>query len=243
MNLIVDIGNTHTKLFVLEDGTPICSFSVKGEWSGELLELKNKYKINACAAICVGAKKLQAEEILQELQCPVYWVTGETLSPIKVLYKTPHTLGADRLAAVVGATVLYPSQNLLVIDIGTCITYDFVDAANNYIGGNISLGMDMRFAALHNYTASLPLVTFQRPNPGIGYNTETAIRSGVVCGIKHEIEGYIQESLRKTNDLRVVITGGGAEYVASFLDTTVILEPYLVAIGVNEILEYQAKFN
>ena len=243
MNLIVDIGNTQTKLFVLEDGVPICSFSVKGEWSGELLELINKYKINACAAICVGAKKQQAVELLQELPCPVCWVTGESLSPIKVLYKTPHTLGADRLAAVVGATVLYPSQNLLVIDIGTCITYDFVDAANNYIGGNISLGMDMRFAALHNYTASLPLVTFQGQNPGIGYDTETAIRSGVVCGIKHEIEGYIQECLRKTNDLRVVITGGGAEYVASGLDTKVFLEPYLVAIGVNEILEYQVKFD
>src|SRR5687768_12885438 len=128
--------------------------------------------------------------------------------PVNNLYKTPETLGMDRLAAVCGAQQLYPRTHCLVIDAGTCITYDFKDQGGNYHGGSISPGLNMRFRAVHTFTAKLPLV---KPTPAaklIGDSTEAAIQSGVVNGLLMEIEGIIRQYQEKFPELQVILCGG-----------------------------------
>ena len=138
----------------------------------------------------------------------MFFESGKTPVPVVSSYKTPLTLGADRLAAVVGANWLQPDADVLVIDIGTCITFDFINAAGVYEGGNISLGPTMRLRALHEFTARLPLVERKGETTLLGQTTETSIRNGVVFGIKYEIEGYIKQMLEKHPRLFVYLTGG-----------------------------------
>ncbi|MFD2148184.1 type III pantothenate kinase [Mucilaginibacter antarcticus] len=154
-------------------------------------------------------------------------------------YKTPHTLGLDRLAAVTGANYLYPQQNNLVIDGGTCITYDFIDAGANYFGGSISPGLNMRYKALNYYTAVLPVVN-QDKNfaDDAGDDTETAIKSGVQNGIKHELMGFIDSYAKHSPQLNIILTGGDGIFFDTLLKNSIFApyiknEPYLVLKGLN----------
>ena len=172
------------------------------------------------------------------LAMPVLYVTGQTPAPVAVLYRTPATLGPDRLAAVVGAVTLQPGRPLLVVDAGTCVTYELVDAAGRYVGGNISPGLDMRLSALREHTARLPLVAPMGDIPAMGYDTETAIRAGVVRGIQFEIEGYIRHYREKYPDLFVFLTGGNRLNFDTRLKNCIFADKYLVPRGLDRILEY-----
>src|SRR5690606_17210513 len=122
----------------------------------------------------------------------LFYLTQKSPLPIVNAYSTPETLGNDRLANAVAANTMFPDQNCLVIDIGTCLKFDFVNAENKYLGGSISPGYQMRFRALHTYTEKLPLISPKHPNELIGSSTETSIRSGVYNGLLNEIEGMIE---------------------------------------------------
>ena len=160
--------------------------------------------------------------------------------PIEILYKTPQTLGADRIAGSVAAKALFADKNVLKIDFGTCITYDFVNNKKQFMGGAISPGMIMRFKALHNYTAKLPLVdpmqhlTYELT----GTDTDTSILSGVVNGIKEEVTGIIKEYDTRFGNLQVVATGGDAGFFVTLLKNEIFARPYLVLEGLNRILNY-----
>ncbi|MGN1375478.1 MAG: type III pantothenate kinase, partial [Prevotella sp.] len=164
--------------------------------------------------------------------------SGKTPVPVSSSYKTPLTLGADRLAAVVGANWLQPGHDILVIDIGTCITFDFINASGVYEGGNISLGPTMRLRALHEFTARLPLVERKGETSSLGQSTEMSIRNGVVLGIKYEIEGYIGQMLEKHPHLFVYLTGGVHMDLHFSERIHIFANNFIVPIGLNRILEY-----
>lgn len=170
-------------------------------------------------------------------------MSSEIPLPIRLGYDTPKTLGVDRIAGCVGGAFLFPGRELLVIDSGTAITYDFVSADGEFRGGNISPGLGIRFRALNEFTASLPLVKCSMEHGYVGKNTHDAILNGVMNGILFEVRGYIDELLRNNPHAAVIITGGGSEYLRKTLKRTVFFEDKLVITGLNRILEYQKTVN
>ena len=175
---------------------------------------------------------------LQQLPFPMMEFTYQTPIPIRNLYRTPQTLGVDRLAAVIAAYTTKPHHPALVIDAGTCITYDFIDEHGQYQGGNISPGMEMRFKALHGFTSKLPKIEASGETPDYGYSTETAIRSGVIRGIEHEISGYIQHLKKNYPSLLVFLTGGNEFSFDTNLKSGIFADGFLVLKGLNRILDY-----
>lgn len=165
-------------------------------------------------------------------------IPGVTPVPVINRYVTPATLGADRLAAAVGAYIESGGgRDILIIDTGTCITYDFVNAAGEYLGGNISPGPTIRLKALNTFTASLPLVSRHGEAPNIGNSTETAIRSGVLKGIKYEIEGYIDAYITKYPNVLVYLTGGTGDDLHISEKKCIFADKLLVPKGLNYILQ------
>lgn len=174
---------------------------------------------------------------------PTLYLDGETPIPIINRYNTPQTLGTDRLAAVIGAYAEGKRRTgihapILVIDLGTAITYDFITAEGEYLGGNISPGIDMRLRALNAFTDKLPLVSHQGECPPVGHSTETAIRSGVINGVKHEIHGTIQHFLVKYPQLLIFLTGGDAIDFDEPLKKRIFADKFLVIKGLDQILKY-----
>ena len=161
--------------------------------------------------------------------------------PITVQYRTPKTLGRDRLAAAVGANFLQPGTDLLVIDAGTAITYELVEASGTFMGGNISPRLTTRFRALNHFTKKLPLVVEQDEIPLIGTDTETAIQAGVVNGIVYEMDGYIEMLRLKYPNLLVFLTGGHSFYFERRLKNSIFADINLVLTGLNRILEYNVE--
>ena len=168
-------------------------------------------------------------------------VTSQTPVPVANAYHTPETLGRDRLAAAVGATVLYPGRNVLIVDFGTAVTIDLVTADNTFRGGCISPGMKTRFRALHDYTACLPLCGPTESGELQGLTTEEAIRLGVMNSLTFEIEGYMARMEKKIDDLCVIFTGGDAKYFAKRIKNTIFANCNLVFCGLDRILEYNAS--
>ena len=158
--------------------------------------------------------------------------------PIVNKYDSPQTLGQDRLAAAVGAKSLCPNENLLIIDAGSAITYDFVSAEGEYIGGNIAPGLKMRFTVLQRMTKKLPLVEVDENEliPLFGKNTRDAIAAGVLRGVAYEVKGYIRTLKEKTPHFKAYLTGGNAPYILNNVRTELNYEKHLVLIGLNTIL-------
>lgn len=161
--------------------------------------------------------------------------------PIAVRYQTPETLGRDRIAVAVGANFSQPQKDILVIDAGTAITFEVIEAAGIYLGGNISPGMTTRLHALNRFTKRLPLVSQKEDVPLLGTSTETAILAGVVNGIVYEMDGYIDELKNKYPGLYVFLTGGHASYFKKRLKNAIFADKNLVLIGLNRILEYNVE--
>ena len=238
--LTIDKGNTATKVALWNDSTLLKfggSIEV-GEGLGLFqMDRDEIFSSGIVKAIICSVTEDDSKELnaLKEQGIDVMLFNYQTPIPIVNEYKTPHTLGLDRLAAAVGAWDEYKGKDLLVIDMGSAITYDIVTAAGQYVGGNIAPGMSMRFEALHNYTSRLPRVEAEGELPLWGFNTETAIRSGVISGIIGEINYY--KNKLSENHL-VILTGGDAEMIAKRLDFPVKLEHELVSTGLNRIILY-----
>ncbi|MBR5540768.1 MAG: type III pantothenate kinase [Bacteroides sp.] len=237
MNLIIDIGNSSAKLAVFAQGELKEVIRTSNQSLDELSSLCNRYTIQKAILSTVISLSDAIRQQLDLLPFPVLMFTHRTPVPIRNLYQTPQTLGMDRLAAAVGAYTQKPNTPTLVIDAGTCITYDFIDEYGQYQGGNISPGMDMRFKALHAYTDKLPMVSAEGETPSYGKSTETAIRSGVVKGIEHEICGYIYQLKKNYPSLLVFLTGGNEFSFDTNLKSGIFADGFLVLKGLNRILE------
>ena len=238
MNLIIDIGNTVAKIALFE-GEELLDVSYDSNSTlASLPEVCRRHSIDGAIVATVIDLTDEVEARLSELPCPVLRLGADTPLPLENLYETPRTLGYDRMAAAVGAAGRFPGRDVLVIDAGTCITYEFVDAAGRYHGGNISPGLQMRFKALNQFTARLPLVEAEGRLLSMGKDTETAIRAGVLRGISYEMQGYIKEMRTKYPELLVFLTGGDEISFDTNLKSIIFADRFLVLKGLNRILIY-----
>lgn len=235
MNIVVDSGNTYAKIGWFS-GDNLLRYRTMLSFQ-DLIQL---IKSELPEQIMYSSVSRSREEFLKALDedIPVLNLSGETPVPIRKDYETPATLGADRVAAAVGAHWLFPASDVLVIDMGTCITYDLVDREGTFQGGLISPGVRMRFNALHTFTKRLPLFDPENSPDLIGKSTKQAMQSGVMNGMLAEIEGIIERYRNKTPDLRVVICGGDVPFFESSLKPPIFAVPELVLIGLNRILTY-----
>lgn len=242
-NLVVDVGNTHTKLAAFRQNDLLHTARFESLTTAEINHWINRY---GAGRVIVSSVKTNIDNWQQDLQpqIPVVVFNRQMQAGIHNHYGTPETLGLDRLAAVIGVSKLYPGQNALVIDGGTCITYDWVDAEANYYGGSISPGLNMRYKALQHYTAALPLLTADG-NEATEFGTDTisAIRTGVQNGIKYELEGFIRTfSEKKPGGLTVILSGGDSLFFDTLLKNSIfapsiVHDPYLVLKGLNAAIQ------
>lgn len=241
MNLIIEQGNTSSKVAVYDKGEIVDSFVFKAFGIDAIEPLFARYPLTAgiLSTVIDADKDLLA--FLRTRLCRFLFLDEYVPLPVSIRYETPHTLGRDRLAAVVGAYTVAPDRNLLVIDAGTAITYEVVEAGGIYLGGNISPGMTTRFKALNFYTRKLPLVSEEEIIPLVGTRTETAIQAGVVNGIVYEMDGYIDTLKKKYPDLLVFLTGGHSFYFERRLKNSIFADINLVLTGLNRILEYNVE--
>lgn len=238
MNLIIDIGNTLAKLVAFDGDSPLEEIKTSNDNLEGLSAFIKKYKFRRGIVASVIDMAPAVMKQLDSLDFPVLFFSASTPIPITNRYRTPETLGSDRLAAAIGAHMQYPDRNILVIDAGTCLTYEFIDSEGNYWGGNITSGLQMRLKAMHTFTARLPLVDRKGTVPEVGYDTETAMRAGVIMGMTFEIEGYIRHFRKKYPDLLVFLTGGDDFNFDSSIKNIIFADKYLVPRGLNRILNF-----
>ncbi len=241
MNLIIDIGNTRTKVGVFSGEKLLKKGILDKGWSMKALDQwlgKKKIK-HAAVSTTAGINK----NIEQALNKRFYYLrlSHKTALPITNAYKTPETLGRDRLSVAVAAADLFPKKNCLIIDAGTCITYDFIDKKGVYHGGSIAPGIEMRLKAMNAFTANLPLIQRKKLSQTIGKDTETSIRTGAQHGATMEIEGNIEHYTALFGRLQVLLTGGDAKYFAKNLKTQIFVNQNLVLLGLNKILNYNVQ--
>lgn len=237
MNLIADIGNNSAKFFLFSGKQMILHTRITGNNYGIIDEWREQYGIERAIVSSVIDLAEEQKMHFTTLDCPLLWFNSTADTPLDIAYRTPGTLGSDRLAAAVGAWDIQPGKNLLVIDAGSAITIDFVSRDGTYHGGNITPGIKMRLKALHQFTGRLPMVEKEGDTPTFGYDTETAIRSGVLKGIAHEIDGYIEETRSKYGDIFVFLTGGDENSLKNMIKSRIFADKYLVARGLNRILQ------
>jgi type III pantothenate kinase len=239
MNLIIDVGNTLVKLAVVQDNELFEKFSVEhSRFLTTFKQILHKYPIIS-KGIIASVGKLNSKD-LQDVKSEINLLilSSETKLPFENLYKTPKTLGVDRIALVSASVDQFPDNNVLIIDAGTCITYDFINSKNEYLGGAISPGIRLRYQSLHNLTANLPLLESKRPEFLIGNTTDSSIHSGVVLGVLKEIDGIINDYKEKYSDLTVILTGGDTNFLSKQLKNGIFANSNFLLEGLNFILEY-----
>ena len=241
LNLIIEQGNSATKVAVCSQKQMVFSSDYKNFSESDLMQLFNLYPLkNGILSTVIDTEKELITCLENRLE-RFFFFDGEVRLPIEICYQTPETLGRDRIAVAVGANFLQPQKDILVIDAGTAITFEVVEVSGIYLGGNISPGMTTRFHALNRYTKRLPLVEERDIVPLLGTNTETAILAGVVRGIVYEMDGYIYELRNIYPGLYVFLTGGHAFYFEKQLKNAIFADKKLVMIGLNRILEYNIE--
>lgn len=239
MNLVIDIGNTRTKLGIFNNGSLLSTVILK-ELSVKKLEaiIRKNNDIENVFLCSVKNYPVKCKEYLTK-NYRFRELSNRTKLPFKNKYLDIKSLGKDRLADVAGAVHLFPGKNILAVDAGTCITYNFIDEDGNYLGGGISPGMEMRFKALHTFTKALPLI---KPDEEfselIGRNTMESIRAGVQHGILMEIKNIIRAYRQRYSGMMVIISGGIHAWIEDHLDEKFYPEPFLTLKGLNVLLEH-----
>jgi type III pantothenate kinase len=238
MNLVLDLGNSSSRLYLYKGKELVERRIILHALNQDILmQFMAGHEMDGSILSCVVDPELYIEDLMRESSAYFIRLNHQTPLPIENLYQTPETLGGDRLAGAVAAAALYPGTNVLIIDAGTCIKYDFVNAQNQYIGGSISPGYKMRFEALHQFTNKLPKLKAGHYGD-TGNTTETAMKSGVFMGIVFEMKGFINFYKENKAVDKVILTGGDARHFANELNFPIFAEPDLTGIGLNEILSF-----
>lgn len=246
MNIVIDFGNTRCKFYFFDNQRLSHTKIVENSdpcFSEKMLNIVNDSKISDAIISSVASIPDSLIALLSKCCNKVIVLNSDTSVPISNSYDNPKLLGNDRLAAAVGATVLFPGRDVLVVDAGTAITYEFISGQNRYLGGSISPGLGLRFASLHEHTAKLPLVKPNTDSEKIATNTQSAINNGVVNGIVAEIMWNISFAKEHLNNPAIILTGGDTIFLAEKLKNTIFAQPNLVAIGLNRILQYNVSEN
>lgn len=247
MNLVFDLGNTNHKCAVF-DGDSILFQRIKPKFEVEdILPIFQEFDITAILLSSVDKPDSVFEGIFLDKK-NYFILSRDTPIPVTNKYLTPETLGKDRLASAIGANLHFPNTNVLVIDAGTCIKYDFINAENQYLGGAIAPGLHMRLKAMHNFTARLPLLEPVQENALenialTGGTTNTSMISGTYNGALYEMAGMIEAYSSKYPNLTVVITGGDAHFFVLHLKRQIFALPNLVLEGLNTILNFNLNHN
>jgi len=241
MNLVIDIGNTLTKIAVFE-GRQMQAFTrIESFDGGRLRQFLTEYALpGACIVSSVSANPAEITRILGA-DFPVFIFDQTTLLPFRNRYSTPETLGKDRLAGIAAAFDIFPRQDVLVVDAGTAITFDLLTSDGEYLGGAISPGIRMRYKALHTFTGRLPLLEMEESTSMIGNNTNESIHSGVLNGVVFEVDGFIQRYLQEYPSIQIILTGGDYNYFDKRLKVKTFAAPNLVLEGLNFILNYNLE--
>lgn len=236
-NLTIDRGNTATKAVVWEGKSAILQISFPNPSCEDFRRIVEEYSPSVAILCSVTDNNDFIIDTLSELlgKENVQMLTNKMRVPLIIDYKTPDTLGPDRVAAAVGATVINSGKTSLVVDIGTAITYDVVTSDRHFLGGNIAPGIGMRLRALNAYTSRLPLIDSKGFSPLWGKSTETAMRSGALQGVIGEILYYMS---KLPEDATLITTGGWGKEMADLLPIKALVKPCLVSIGLNRILTY-----
>ena len=238
MNLIIDAGNTRVKIAVFENSKLIHNESISIEnIVDKTIELIKKFKCKNAIISSVGSVK-KSQIVKLKTKISLIELNFTTKTPFLNKYSTPKTLGVDRIALVSSAISKFPRQSVLIIDAGTCITYDFIDSKGCYFGGAISPGLNMRYKALNLFTDKLPLLQPEYASNLIGNSTELSIHSGVTNGLINEIDSFVSQYKEKNRDLTVVLTGGDTNFLANRLKNGIFANPFFLMEGLNTILKY-----
>jgi type III pantothenate kinase len=241
MNLVIDIGNTRVKTAVFQDDIILFNESYFHEnFKERITNSIEKYAVKHTIVSSVGYLNENYFRFLNNF-VDLLVLTHKTKVPFINNYKTPFSLGVDRIALVAACVFQYPNKNVLVFDVGSCITYDFVNHKNEYMGGGISPGIQMRYRSLNSYTSNLPKLTSINEIPVIGDTTENAIHLGVMNGVIFEINGVIDMFKAKNKKLTIVLTGGDTIFLAKNIKSTIFANPNFLLEGLNGILIYNIE--
>jgi len=244
MNLIIDQGNTISKLAVFNKGEIIVRLT-EPELNVSILNkiLEENHEITDCILSSVAQYSADIPVFLKEKLSNLIILNSETPLPIENKYSTKETLGYDRIADAVGAFSIFPGNNVLIIDAGTAITIDILTSKGEFFGGNISPGLDLRFRALHEFTKKLPLIEKDETYPLLGKSTLEAILAGVINGAVFEMDGYIDILKSQYIDLKIILTGGDIKFFDKKLKNSIFAHSNLNLTGLNRILEYNVEKN
>ena len=251
MLLTIDVGNTRIKTAVFEENTLIdVSVFEKNELQKNIEKTLKKYPNITNLVVASVGNVLEIEFLKWQNDLKVHFLSHKTRFPFQNLYKTPLTLGIDRMVLAAGAVLQFPTKNRLVIDAGTCITYDFIDENDNYLGGAISPGLQLRYETLHHFTAKLPLLSLNDlkngvdciPEPKlIGNSTQQSIHSGVINGLINELNGFINQYESQYSNFIIILTGGDTEFLAMRLKNTIFANRNFLLESLNQIYQYNIK--
>ena len=243
--LCFDFGNTRLKcgVFINDHLTEV--FTINDHSTETIKELISKYKPVKTILSSVVEHNIEIEKILSETSS-FYKLSAQTRLPFTTPVGKPETIGADRLALAAAAVYFYKGMNNLVIGLGSCITYNFINKYNSFLGGSISPGMEMRFKSMNDYTAKLPLIKIDTKVIGwnfplVGYDTKTNLLSGVLLGMASEIDGIINSYKNKYNNLNVLLTGGDSNYFSHYIKNKIIADADLIFKGLFAISEANHK--
>lgn len=239
MNLTIDIGNTRTKIGVFNQKNLLTVLTFDNSKEINFKEIISNFEIQQ--SIISGTIEIP-EYILDALkELPKHLILDtNTRLPFQNNYSSKDTLGKDRLALIAAARANYPNQNNLVIGCGTCITFNFINSKNEFLGGSIHPGLKMRLKAMHQFTGKLPLVELENNADLIGNDTKSNMLAGVLVAASKEIDGMIDEYLVKFPEMNIIITGGDADFLVYRLKNEIFAVPNFTLIGLNHILEYNA---
>lgn len=240
MNLVIDEGNTRAKYAIFQNGEMIMHNTYPAHNEQIIHNIIEQFAPKNCM-VCSTKNNKEFFYAISDLFQNFIFLDHTVKLPLNNSYKTPESLGKDRIAAVVGAFTLCEGKDILIVDAGTAITYDFVSAKDGYLGGSISPGLIMRHKALNAFTSKLPLLEPKSTNNPIGTTTVEAIQSGVFNGLKHEIDGICTQFNADFSDGIIFLTGGDALFFDKIVKNTIFVNPNLVLIGLNTILEHNAN--
>ena len=239
MLLAIDVGNTKVKAAVFENNTLLHKEIFNLDlFKKEIEEILKEYPLVQNMIVASVGKVELASFLGFNKQVKVHFITRDNNFPFQNLYSSPTTLGIDRLVLAAGAVLNYPNKNRLIIDAGTCVTYDFIDENDNYLGGAISPGIRLRYEALHNYTANLPLLIKEEPIENIGNSTQQSIHSGVINGLTFEIDGFINSYSNSYKNFIIILTGGDSDFLVNRLKNNIFANQNFLLESLNQLFQY-----
>jgi type III pantothenate kinase len=242
MLLAIDIGNTRIKAAVYEGSKALERFIIeKKEFENKISKIIREYPLMTDLILSSVGKEDDLKVLHANAKLKIHHVSHQFHFPFQNKYQTPHTLGIDRMVLAAGATLLFPKKNRLVIDAGTCVTYDFIDEQDNYLGGAISPGIRLRYQSLHQYTAKLPLLSLEEINYFIGKSTNQSIHSGIINGIVHEMDGFIKQYMKENKNFTIILTGGDADFLAKRVKNTIFANSNFLLDSLNQLFQFSNK--